>query len=62
VRADDGTEVDDASALGSEPPDRLLDGENYSENVDVVVQMKGLFRNVGEGAEVEYPSVVNEDI
>ena len=40
MRADDGAEVDDASALRAEPLDRLLRRENHSQNVDVGVDMK----------------------
>src|ERR1700745_3764796 len=59
MRTDDGTEVDDASALGTEVLDRFLHGENDSENVDIVVEVKSLFCHLGEGAEAEYPGIVN---
>src|SRR4029077_10408482 len=36
-------EVDDAPAVGPEPLDGLLHGENCPENVDVVVEVKALF-------------------
>src|SRR6202022_3560947 len=62
MRADDRAEVDDAPAVGAESLDRLLHGENCPENVDVVVEVKALFGDLREGAEAEYPSVVDQDV
>src|SRR5690242_19110207 len=61
MRADDGAEVDDASAVGSEPFDRLLHGENYPKNVDVVMEVKGLLGDLHERAEAEYAGVVDQN-
>jgi hypothetical protein len=58
TRADNGADVDDASPVGPEPLDWLLHGENRPENVDVVVDVKTVFGDLGEGAEAEYPGVV----
>jgi hypothetical protein len=55
-------EINDASAVGAEPLDRLLRGENRSENVEVVVEVKTLFGNLREGAEAEYPGVVDQNV
>src|SRR5438876_948234 len=60
MRAHNGAEVDDATAVGAEPLDRLLHGENRPENVDVVVEVKALFRDLREGVEAEYPGVVTK--
>src|SRR5207237_10187978 len=62
MRAHNGAEVDDAPAVGPEPLDRLLHGENRPENVDVVVEMKALFGDLRQGAEAEYPGVVAQDV
>src|SRR5258708_610538 len=62
MRPDDGAQVDDAPAIGPEPLDRLLDGENRPENVDVVVEAKAFFGDLREGAEAEYPGVVDQNI
>src|SRR5438552_14407627 len=62
MRADNRAEVDDATAVGPESLDRLLHGENRPENVDVVVEVKALFRDLREGAEAEYPGVVDQNI
>src|SRR5438477_1080356 len=62
MRSDDGAEVDDAPAVGAEPLDRLLHGENRSENVDVVMEVKTLFRNLIEGTEAEYPGVIDQNV
>src|SRR5580692_9542561 len=62
MRAYDRAEVDDAPAVGAEPLDRLLHGENRPKNVDVVVEVKALFSDLGEGAEAEYPSVVDQNV
>src|SRR5437667_5961289 len=62
MRADDRTEVDDAPAVGSEPLDRLLHGENRPENVDVVMEVKALFGDLREGAETEYSGVVDQNV
>src|SRR5437016_14291756 len=59
MRADDGTEVDDAAAVRAEPLDSLLDGENRPEHVDVVVDVKALFRHLRNAAEPEYPGVLH---
>lgn len=53
MRADDGAEVDDAAVLGAGPLDRLPHGENRPEDVDAVVVVNALFRNLREGTEVE---------
>ena len=62
MRADDRAEVDDAPAVGPEPLDRLLHGENRPENVDVVVEVKPLFADLLEGAEAEYPGIVDQHV
>src|SRR6202011_5740405 len=62
MRTDDRAEVDDAPAVGPEPLDRLLHGENRSENVDVVVEVKALFGDLRDGAETEYSGVVNQNV
>ena len=62
MRTDDGAEVDDAAAVGPEPLDRLLHGENRPENVDVVVEVKALYRDFREGAEAEHPGVVDQNV
>src|SRR5689334_6637955 len=62
MRADDGTEVDDAPSVGPEPLDSLLHRENRPENVDVVVEMKALFGDFHEGAETEYSCVVDQNV
>src|SRR5258708_32343093 len=62
MRAHDRAEVDDAPAVGTEPLDRLLHGENRPENVDVVVEVKALFGDLPEGAEAEYPAVVDQNV
>src|ERR1700731_2899620 len=62
MRADDRAEVDDAPAVGPEPLDRLLSGENRPENVDVVVEVKARFGNLREGAEAEYAGVVDQNV
>ncbi len=62
MRAHNRAEVDDAPAVLAEPLDRLLHGENRPENVDVVVEVKALFSNVREGAEAEYPGVVDQNL
>jgi hypothetical protein len=62
MRADDGAEVDDATAVRAEPLNRLLHGENRPENVDVVVEVKALFGDLREGAEAEYPGVVDQNV
>src|SRR5258707_6431215 len=62
MRADDRAEVDDAPAVVPEPLDRLLHGENRAENVDVVVEVKALFSDLREGAQTEYPGVVDHNI
>src|SRR5260221_3250776 len=62
MRAHDRAEVDDAPAVGTEPLDRLLHGENRPENVDVVVEVKALFGDLREGAEAEYPGVVDQNV
>src|SRR5467141_3231436 len=61
MRADDRAEVDDATAVGAKPLDRLLHGEDHPENVDVVVEVKTLFGDLREGAEAEYSGVVNQN-
>ena len=40
----------------------LLRGENRTENVDVVVEVKTLFGDLRKGAEAEYPGVVDQNI
>jgi len=60
--ANDRTEVVDAFALNTEPLDRFLHGENRSENVDVVVEVKALLRDVRESAEPEYPGVIDQNV
>src|SRR6266853_3512726 len=62
MRADDRAEVDDTTAIGPEPLDGLLHGKNRSENVDVVVEVKALFGDFREGAEAEYPGVVDQNV
>src|SRR5437879_13854806 len=62
MRADDRAEVDDAAAVGPEALDRLLHGENRPENVDVVVEVKALFGDLGEAAEAEYSGVVDQNV
>src|SRR5580704_19671001 len=62
MRGHNGAEVDDAPATGAEPLDRLLHGENRPENVDVVVEVKTLFGSLREGAEAEYPGVVDQNV
>src|SRR5258708_36320623 len=62
MRTDDRAEVDDAPAVGPEPLDRLLHGENRPANVDVVMQVKALFGDLREGAEAEYPGVVDQNV
>src|ERR1700747_3467687 len=62
MRADDRAKVDDAAAVGPESLDRLLHGENRSENVDVVVEVKALFSNISDGSEAEYPGVVDQNV
>src|SRR5205823_7824153 len=62
MRAHNRAEADDASAVGPEPLDRLLHGENRSENVDVVVEVKALFGDLREGAETEYPGIVDQNV
>jgi len=62
MRAEDRAEVDDAPAVGPESLDRLMDGENRSENVDVVVEVKVLFGDLREGAETEHSGVVDQDV
>src|SRR5882724_5518851 len=54
MRADD--------TVGPEPLDRLLHGENRPENVDAVVEVKALFGDLGDGAEAEYPGVVDQNV
>src|SRR2546426_8350924 len=48
MRAHNGAEIDDATAVGAEPLDRLLHGENHPENVDVVVEVKAVFGDLCE--------------
>jgi len=55
MRAHNRAEVDDATAIGPESLDRLLHGENRPENVNVVVEVKALFRDFREGAESGIP-------
>src|SRR5258708_22544862 len=62
MRADDRAEIDDAPAVGPEPLDRLLRGENRPENVDVVVEVKALFGDLREGAEAEYARLVDPNV
>src|SRR5258706_14344880 len=62
MRADDRAEVDDAPAVGPEPLDRLLHGENRPENVDVVMEVKALFGDLREGAEAEYSGIVDQNV
>jgi hypothetical protein len=62
MRAHDGAEVNDAPAVGPEPLDRLLHGENRPEDVDVLVEVKALFGDLREGAEAEYPGVVDQNV
>src|ERR1700757_3276899 len=62
MRADNRAEVDDAPAVGAEPLDRPLHGENRPENVDVVVEVKALFRDLREVAETEYSGVVDQNV
>src|SRR6266853_3477785 len=62
MRADDRAEIDNATAVGPEPLDCLLHGENRPENVDVVVEVKPLFAHLLEGAEAEYPGVVDQNV
>src|SRR5271169_2948330 len=62
MRADNGAEVDDASAVSAKPLDCLLHGENRPENVDVVVKVKALFGDLREGAEAEYAGVVDQNV
>src|SRR5437667_11292798 len=62
MRADDRAEVDDAPAVGAESLDRFLHGENRPENIDVVVEVKALFGDLREGAEAEYPGVVDQNV
>src|SRR5271169_3247960 len=62
MRADDRAEVYDATAVGPEPLDRLLHGENCPENVDVVVEMKALFGDLGDGTETEHSGVVDQNV
>src|SRR2546426_9364718 len=62
MRAHNGAEIDDATAVGTEPLDRLLHGENRPENVDVVVEVKALFCDLREGAETEYSGVVDQNV
>src|SRR5256712_11997546 len=62
MRADDRAEVDDAPAVGPEPLDRLLHGENRPENVDVVVEVKALFGEPRAGAEAEYPRGADQNV
>lgn len=60
--ADDGTQIDDASAFCAEPFARLLSRENHAENVDVVVEVKALFGNLCQGAEAEHAGVVDQNV
>src|SRR5580658_6485258 len=60
--ADDGAEIDDTPALGAETLDRLLHHENRPKHVDVVMKVKALLGDLGERAEAEDPSVVNQNI
>src|SRR5258708_14764969 len=62
MRADDRAEVDDAPAVGAEALDRLLHGENRTENVDVVVEVKALFGDLREGPQEEYSGVVAQNV
>src|SRR6476659_359788 len=62
MRTDDRAEVDDAPAVGPEPLDRLLHGENRPENVVVVMEVTALFSSLLKGAEAEYPGVVDQNI
>src|SRR5207302_319713 len=62
MRADNRAEVDDATAVGPEPLDRLLYVENRPKNIDVVVEVKALFGNLREGTETEYSSVVDQNV
>lgn len=55
MRAEDRAEVDDAPAVGPESLDRLMDGENRSENVAVVVELKVPFGDLREGARRNTP-------
>jgi len=45
-----------------EPLDRHLHGENRPENVDVVVEVKARLGDLREGAEAEYPGVVDQNV
>src|SRR5256712_3352125 len=62
MRAHNGAEIDDATAVGAEPLDRLLHGENHPENVDVVVEVKAVFGDLCEGAETEYSGIVDQNV
>src|SRR5260370_39795879 len=62
MRADDRAEVDDATAVGAEPLDRLLHCANRPENADVVVEVEALFRDLREGAETEDSDVVYQNV
>jgi len=62
MRAHNGAEVDDATAVRAEPLDRLLHGENGSQNADVVVEVEALFGDFREGAETEYSGVVDQNV
>src|SRR5258706_15409319 len=62
MRADDGAEIDDASALGAEALARLLHRENRPKHVDLVVNMKALLGDVGECTEAEAPCVVDKNV
>src|SRR5437588_8589794 len=58
MRAHNGAEVDDATAVGAEPLDRLLHGENHPENVDVVVEVKAVFGDLCEGPKRNTPALL----
>src|SRR6266478_4796597 len=62
MRADDGAEVDDTTAIGPESLDRLLHGENRPEYVDFVMKVKAFFGDFREGSEAEYPGVVDQNV
>src|SRR5689334_8659781 len=59
MRAHNRTEIDDAPAIGAEPLESFLHGENHCENIDVVVDVKALFSNIRESAKAEYSGVVD---
>jgi hypothetical protein len=60
--ADDGAEIDDAPALGTEALDRLLHHENRPEHVDVVVNVEALLGDLRESTEAEDPGVVEQNV